>query len=305
MENISICKICNEKVINDNHYYKKHKVSAAEYYQTHFERRDLFDNSLIKFKNKEFYFNSDFNSKTNLRNWLLKAYPDDVKSYLKDYLVNRKEKKGLIYAPSQVELRSLPIPGIKYFNDVFGDYNELCLSLGFKVRFKQKNFNKKSFTNVDNKFIFKDSREQLGLDFNNRVRTKGLKFGDYSMKGCSIVIERKSLGDFWGTLTGGYERFCREIDRAKEANSYLVVVIEEPFNEVYAYPYRRQVYGKIKISPEMPLHNMREIMQKYENVQFLFVDNREEASKTIELIFSAGEQCRDIDLQYHKDIGKL
>ncbi len=301
----NICKICNKTVESESHFYKNHKITAAKYWQSYFPRYDLFDKSLIQYKNKEFYFNSDFNSKVNLKKWLDIAHPSEIKNYFTNYFKTRIQKKGLVFAPSQVELKSLPVPGIKYLTQLFGDYNNFCASLGLKVRFKNSKFDKKQFADVENKFIFKDSREQLGLDFNNRVRTKGLKFGDYSMKGCSVVVERKSMADFWGTLTGGYERFCREIDRAKEADSYLITVIEEPFSEVYAYPFRYQVRGKIKISAEVPLHNMRNIMQRYDNAQFLFVRNREEASRIIEVIFAACEQCKEIDLQLIHDLGNL
>ena len=254
------CKICNQDFSLDkdfNKHLKSHKLSQCEYYQTYYKRVDRYDGSLIKFKNKDFYFSTDFNSKITLKKWLKTADKEDIKTYLVSYLTNRKQKKGLTYTPTQVELKTLPICGIKYFNEIFDDYYKLCETLGFKNRFNKYLLNKKKFTDISRKMILTDSREQNALEFDNRQKVKGLKFGDYAMRGSDIVIERKSLSDFWGTLTGGYERFCREIQRAKDSDSYLVVVVEEPLTEVYGFPFRWQVRGKIKISPEVPLHNVR------------------------------------------------
>ncbi len=41
-----------------------------------------------------------------------------------------------------------------------------------------------------------------------------------------ISIERKSLGDLFGTLSKGYKRFRKEILRAKENNIQLIILIE-------------------------------------------------------------------------------
>jgi ERCC4-type nuclease len=69
--------------------------------------------------------------------------------------------------------------------------------------------------------IIIDTREQKPLRFTGHetVRRK-LDEGDYNIEELIpyIVIERKSLNDFYSTLTSGHERFKREILRSKQPN---------------------------------------------------------------------------------------
>jgi hypothetical protein len=197
------------------------------------------------------------------------------------------------------------VPGIRYINENLGGYAKMCLELGLKPRFAQDSLDASKFNDVSNKVIFQDTREQTPLSFENITRRDTLDFGDYRMSNSKIFIERKSLGDAWGTLTGGYERFEREIIRAKESEAYLVILVESPFESLETFPLQRKVYGKIKISVEFVFHSIRELSQKYTHIQFLFVKNREEASRVIQKIFAADEQVRNVDLQYLYDVGKL
>ena len=231
-----ICKIDGETFDTDKELHKhlrKHKMRMAEYYQTYYPRYDLHTKDIIKFKNKEQYLTTDFNSRTNLRMWL-KDQPEEVrKDYCRNVLIDRKEKKELIYAPSQVELRSIMSPPIQYYNEIFGwdGYYKLCSELGFKKRYS--NFGEivsgAEYDKPEYK-IFIDTREQKPLKFNRGVEIKTLKFGDYAFSNktasCNCYIERKSLSDLIGTLSGGYERFTREIKRAEEDDAYLIVLVE-------------------------------------------------------------------------------
>ena len=62
---------------------------------------------------------------------------------------------------------------------------------------------------------------------------------------------------------------------------------------------------KIKATPEYIFRNVREMIQKYKSVQFLFVKGRKEASEiTKKILFSKGK-CRDIDLQLAYDLKLL
>jgi len=86
-----------------------------------------------------------------------------------------------------------------------------------------------------------DSREKAPLEFKHKYITDTivhkLDVGDYRSiyengKQSRIVIERKSIGDLYGTLTKGYGRFRKEIERAREANIYLVICIEGSYTKV-------------------------------------------------------------------------
>ena len=92
-------------------------------------------NSIIIYKNKEQYFNTDFNNKNNLKNWLKAQSLEKQKEYCKDFLIKRKEKKGLEYTPSQVELRSVLSPSVIYLQEIFGDYYQFAGDLGFKNKY--------------------------------------------------------------------------------------------------------------------------------------------------------------------------
>ena len=303
-----ICKLCSLDFANDavfHKHLKTHKMAQTVYYQKYYPRYDRYDGTIIKYKNKQYYFATEFNSKENLKQWLASVSPNTRRLYVINFLSLRRARKNLIYAPSQVELKTLMVPGIKYINENLGGYNKMCEELGFKKRFSQDSLDYSKFNDISKKVIFIDSREQEPLKFNNMTRTEGMNFGDYRMANSNIYIERKSLGDAWGTLTGGFERFEREIIRAKEAGAYLVIVVESPFSSLEKYPLQRKVYGKIKIPVEFVYHSIRELMQKYEHIQFLFTKDRKEASEIIQKIFAADEQVKNVDLQYLLDIKKL
>jgi hypothetical protein len=311
------CKICNSPFENDRSFHahlKSHKIRMVEYYQTYYPRRDLFTKEIILFKNKEQYFSEDFNNRLNLKSWLKTVSEDESKEYLKQSLIKRKEKKDLKYALTQVELRSLISAPAQYYQKVFGDYYKLCESLGFENRFNI--FPTQIIT--DNKYdhknysIFVDTREQTPLRFNFPIEIKTLNYGDYSFSdsgaSCDCYIERKSLNDFLGTLSGGFKRFKNEIERANSHNAYLVVVVERNFNDCRSFNHLAEIkrkMGKIKITPDYIFHNVRALLQLYKNLQFLFVDGREESVRVIEKIFTSGCVYRQIDLQLAYDLEVL
>jgi len=82
-----------------------------------------------------------------------------------------------------------------------------------------------------------DTREQRPLYFGEAcpIRRAFLPTGDYSIEGLEalIAVERKSLGDLFGTVGAGRERFEREIVRASHLR-YFGVVIEATFDQVLA-----------------------------------------------------------------------
>lgn len=303
-----ICRVCNKQFEDDASFHKHlktHGITQTMYYQAHFPRYDIYDGKIILYKNKQYYFTTNFNSRNNLKQWLLSSSKEKIIRYCEEFLKERKARKSLEFAPTQVELKTLLMPGIKYINDNLGGYKEMCDRVGLKIRFKDSELNKSLFKDVSGKVIFADTREQRPLTFENTTREGTLDFGDYRMAGSSIFIERKSLGDAWGTLTGGFHRFEREIIRARDAKAYLVILVESPFNSLEGFPMQRKVFGKIKIPVEFVYHNIRDLMQKYQHIQFLFVKDREEASRVVQKLFSVDEQVRNVDLQLLYDMNQL
>lgn len=90
--------------------------------------------------------------------------------------------------------------------------------------------------------IIRDTREQDGCGWNFRAsancegmeRVK-LDVGDYALKGyeTKVMVERKTIADLWGTLGANYERFLRELDRAKD-HKVKYLIIEGTLAEVSA-----------------------------------------------------------------------
>jgi len=308
------CKVCGKEFQSDRQLHahlKAHKLRVAEYYQTYYARYDKYDNSIIKFKNKEQYLSSDFNSRITLKKWLKEASTEEARTYCSELLVNRKEKKNLTYSPTQVELRTILSPPVHYYNELFGSYYELCSSLGYKNKFH--NPTKISYGNIydnPNNKIYIDTREKMPLKFKGiDTEIKTLKFGDYALNSkeatCNCYIERKAIGDFIGTLSGGYDRFTREIERAAEAEAQLIVLVEESLSNCMGFNYLPHVYKKTKVTPDYIFHNVRKLIQTYPHIQFLFVKGRVEASETIKKIFTCDCAYKKIDLQLAYDTKML
>lgn len=81
-----------------------------------------------------------------------------------------------------------------------------------------------------------DTREQAPWSFEGYadVRVGTLKTGDYALDGdMSFAIERKSLDNFLGTISSGWNRFLREIGRMDAAGFVAkVVIVEGDFERV-------------------------------------------------------------------------
>jgi hypothetical protein len=155
--------------------------------------------------------------------------------------------------------------------------------------------------------IYIDTREQMPLVIDYPTEIKGLKFGDYAINDPEnkCYIERKSISDFIGTMSGGYDRFCREIERSIAAEANLIVLVERPLQECLSFQYLNYVSKKIKVTPEFVFFNVRELIQKYNNVQFLFVDGREECVRIMKKVFFSKSQYKKYDLQLMYDLKLL
>ena len=304
-----ICKVDGREFKDEKSLHfalKKYGLNKTKYYQTYYERRDLLTGELINFKNKDQYLNSDFNHKNNLKKWLTSQPQETSKEYCKNLLIKRKTNKNLIYSPTQVELRTIMAPSIIFYNKIFKNYYDLCAEIGLKNKFflpdLQINYFKNRLSQKD--LIFVDTREQEWLKFDIPFEIKTLPFGDYTLKdNPECFIERKSLNDFISTLSvKNFERFKNEIKKAKENNAYLIVMIEEKLSNALSFNYLPHISKKIKATPDYIFHNVREMLQTYDNLQFLFVDGREEMKRVIEILFASQDYYKRIDLQLAYDL---
>ncbi len=269
-----ICKICENEVTQENHFWKVHHLSQEDYYTKYYPRFCKFSKELLPFKNKENYFNNDFKGKREMAAWFKENSGQVAKDYAIALLKKRIERKKLIYAPCQTELRSLLFPSMIWFKQNFDSYNDLCSSLGLKIRFDLEN-EVPIFRSIKNEaIILVDSREQKSLKFSDyKTKIQGLKFGDYALEPnrFKVHIERKGLSDLAATFGTGFERFCREVIRAKRERAYLIILVEASINDALHFNYLP--YMKYcKVSPDYCFKHIRDLMQTFENIQFVFAE---------------------------------
>jgi hypothetical protein len=199
------CAICGEVVTDDKHYYKNHKIKVADYFVKYFPRTDKFSNEPIPFKNKKQYLESDFINKNTLRSWLKQAPLLESQKYCIELLKRRKTTHNLVFAPCQVELRSIIAPSIIFYDKIFPQgYQEICSGMGLVNRFNKYEHFPQFNEIIDNIVI--DTREQSPYKFENiKIEIKKLDFGDYKFsnpqKTNVVYFERKSGADFLGTLS--------------------------------------------------------------------------------------------------------
>ena len=80
-----------------------------------------------------------------------------------------------------------------------------------------------------------DTREQTPWSFDPvlvKTRRGTVPTGDYCVTGdLDFAVERKSLNDFIGTISTGWERFKREIFRARSRSFHMPVIVEARFTD--------------------------------------------------------------------------
>lgn len=140
--------------------------------------------------------------------------------------------------------------------------------------------------------IIVDSREQAPLSFNKDrfdVITEGVPYADYwcevpntegSFTQIPICFERKGLGDLFGTMGNGYDRFKREMERCKEAKFHMILVVEGTLSEVL------RGYKHSSIEGKSLLKKLAMLRIRYD-LEVLFFDGRAEMARWIEEVFDA------------------
>ena len=72
-----------------------------------------------------------------------------------------------------------------------------------------------------------------------------------------------------------------------------------------SFQYLPHISKKIKATPEFIFHNVRQLLQDFDNLQFVFVDGREEMKRTIESILASKCFYKKVDLQLAYDMKLL
>jgi len=305
----SKCKVCEDEFSSEKGLHlhlKKHKMDLATYYTTFFPRNNLLTGDPLPFKNKEEYFAKDFTTKAQLIKWCFKEDKGTVRPYVLKKLKDRVKAKDLNKGPNHLELKIASLPDIDVYKHLFGSYSKACNEAGVEPLFPQRVH--KDFFNDPEEFnglkIFIDSREQQPLKFENSETLK-LDFGDYTVGGDDYTytyVDRKSEQDFKGTLSGGFERFKRELERVRQFDSYLFIVVEGDLASIY----KKNRWGPHKSNLNFIYHNMRVLTHEFNgNCQFVFSGSRENSQNLIPKILKLGKSLWHSDLQYYIDKNDL
>lgn len=293
------CKECNqdfESLRSLHAHIKKHKMFLGDYYVKHYARKNKLTGELLPFKNYDEYFGKDFSQPGQLAEWCEKADGKEVKEYIGKLLNQRITEKDLNYGPTELEMLSAGLPSIDLYKKYFGSYTYACEACDVKPLLDRK-LPKSFFDDYSNTKILIDTREQQPLSFNKSESYK-LDVGDYGATSENYdytYVDRKSFGDFCSTVTVGYSRFCKELERCKALGCYLFVVMEFPFEEIQEYNYKS--YKKYKI--DYVFHNVREMQKQYGDCcQFVFSGSREMSELIIPKILVMGKQIWKTDVNY-------
>lgn len=282
-----------------SHVKSAHGLKIDQYLKWNLNKRDLLTKEVIEFKSFEQYLLTDFVNKKNMLSWLKVEKDGLAKDFLLYKIIAHSELKSVCNFPSSSEMRTISyLPSIKTYQFFFNDLNSFIDSTGLNRRYNY-NKNELNFNFIHKKNITIDTREQKPIKLSNYdIINEKLDFGDYSCDGI-LAVERKSLNDLVSTLSSGFDRFNREIERAKLAGGYIVVVTECDINKFLSFSYSRT--GKFaKASADFIFHRFREICKSFpDNIQFCFSGGRKESSELIPKILSMNiDSVKNVDFQY-------
>jgi len=133
--------------------------------------------------------------------------------------------------------------------------------------------------------IIVDTREQRPLEFPARIKTvrRRLKYGDYSLVGHStkgVVVERKSLNDFFGSFTRGREDMARKLKAMGERFARAYLLVEAPIADVLNGSRYSRIDGGYLMARVVELCADADVVP-------LFAEDRDTAAATLVHLFSS------------------
>lgn len=299
------CKECeaefeSEKALHA--HIKAHKMYVADYYVKHYPRFNKLNGNPLPFKNKEEYFQNDFTTRAQLIKWCETADQGEVKDYIVKVAKDRIKNKKYKFMPCHLELENRQLPGIDLYKKHFGTLSQACEAIGAKPIF-YKGLTPE-FYNDFNEEIIIDTREQKPLKF-PKSKIMKLDFGDYTLAGdkfSNTYVDRKSATDFLGTFGAGYERFRREMERCKDINGYMYIVVEKSLENVKKELYFQAKRGRRAPRLDWIVSNLIKIQHEFaDNCQFVFTDSRAQSETLIPKLLVLGKKLWKTDLQYYID----
>lgn len=292
------CKECNQTFVSRralHSHLKAHFLCIGDYYVKHFPKLDPLTKEQIPCLNYDQYIKQEFICYANFKQWLLKANDCIAKEYILKRAKERFEEKNVKMSPPDLFYRLSDMADIGDCKRVFGSYTSFLIEAGINQYFSKqlpKDFWDNDCADLE---ILIDTREQQPLNFPNSIESK-LDFGDYTAGGgkfSNTFIDRKAVGDFCSTFSGGVDRFRREMDRCVEFGAYMFVVVESSVDKI------NSENKKFVKNMSYVWHNVKQLMLEYpENIQFIFSYSRKGAQKIVPKILNYGRDLRNVDVQY-------
>lgn len=129
-----------------------------------------------------------------------------------------------------------------------------------------------------------DTREQRPWSFPPHIEVEvgTLRTGDYALKNDEqFAIERKSADDFVGTVSLGWHRFVKELNRMDVANFVAKVVIVECDVETFCFRIRQGTiippdHEHTRCTPQFLMKRIAELTMR--GISVIFAGNAELAS---------------------------
>jgi len=280
-------------------HIKVHDLFVGDYYVKYYPRFDKLTNQPIEYKNYDQYFATDFINISNMKKWCDQAPREEVREFIKKSLKEKLGAKGIQAGPPSTYLLTGGLPDIDICKQMFGSYRETCQHIDMLPMLSAslpKDF-QKDYSDTP---ILIDTREQQPLSFNNSDSLK-LDVGDYAVGGDLYdytFVDRKSYQDFCSTITNGYSRFIKELERCRSIGCFLYIVTETAFDDMWAT--NKKGFKKFKL--DYVYHQMRSIQSEYTDCcQFVFSGSREKSEELIPKILVLGKKLWKVDLQYFWD----
>lgn len=299
------CKVCGQTFDSErglHAHLKKHNLTVAEYYTKYFPRKNLLTGKFLPFKNKKDYFSKDFSNRSQMIKWLSSIENAQAKEYIIKKFLERIKDKNLSKMPSHIDVETSGLPPIYLCRKYFGSYGALSAQLSLPLTYDKPILSSffKSSSGLKEMEILIDTREQQPLKFKKSKSLK-LDFGDYTCGGDNYTytyIDRKSESDFKSTMSVGFERFCRELQRTKDFGSFLYIVVESSLDKVK----KNNNFSAHKSNLEYIFHNCRKMIRDYGDVcQLIFSGNRGSSEYLIPRLIKFGDKLWQCDLQYYID----
>lgn len=143
-----------------------------------------------------------------------------------------------------------------------------------------------------------DTREQRPWGFPPNVQTEvgTLRTGDYAIKGDeeNFAIERKSGDDFLGTISSGWHRFCKELNRMEESRFAAKVVVVEADFETFCFKLHQGAilppdHEHTRCTPQFVMKRLAQLTMR--NVSVLFAGSADYgAAIALRLLYEREEQ---------------